>query len=316
MKIPFWALVGISRPRFWLYTAGPFLIGIVSTDLSVLQWIWHFPFIVVVLGLLFFYFLFPANLLIYGVNDIADGDTDTYNLKKQWYETSLQQQHHKALSRQILLWAIIPWIVISMLLYLWLLYYLSNWFTIIWNTLDLLMNTGRLFVRVGVSQRLILLVFWLLAYSYSSPPIRAKAIPFLDWLTNILYIVPGIFVYDIIVWIEYISWWYVIGWWMWCMAMHAYSAIPDIEPDQQAGIKTTAVYLWKKGTLLYCAILWIWAAFTISRPFPLFALCAWAVYTFMIALSGHRPVIEMYKLFPWINGVIWFVLFWLIVLSQ
>ncbi|MBP6257258.1 hypothetical protein KA405_06290 [Patescibacteria group bacterium] len=46
--------------------------------------------------------------------------------------------------------------------------------------MDLLMNTGRLFVRVGVSQRLILLVFWLLAYSYSSPPIRAKAIPFLD----------------------------------------------------------------------------------------------------------------------------------------
>ncbi|NCQ82273.1 hypothetical protein GW750_05765 [bacterium] len=28
------------------------------------------------------YFLFPANLLIYGANDLADGDTDALNDKK------------------------------------------------------------------------------------------------------------------------------------------------------------------------------------------------------------------------------------------
>jgi 4-hydroxybenzoate polyprenyltransferase len=28
------------------------------------------------------YFVFAANILIYGVNDIADGDTDQFNEKK------------------------------------------------------------------------------------------------------------------------------------------------------------------------------------------------------------------------------------------
>ena len=36
------------------------------------------------------------------------------------------------------------------------------------------------------------------------------------------------------------------------MAMHCYSAIPDIEPDKQAGLVTTAVYLGKQNSLLYC----------------------------------------------------------------
>jgi lycopene elongase/hydratase (dihydrobisanhydrobacterioruberin-forming) len=44
------------------------------------------------------------------------------------------------------------------------------------------------------------------------------------------------------------------------MAMHAYSAIPDIQPDTEAGLTTTAVYLGKQGTLIYCGLLWVAAA--------------------------------------------------------
>jgi 4-hydroxybenzoate polyprenyltransferase len=38
------------------------------------------------------------------------------------------------------------------------------------------------------------------------------------------------------------------------MAMHAYSAIPDIQADTDAKIQTTATVLGKYGTLIYCAL--------------------------------------------------------------
>lgn len=47
------------------------------------------------------YFLFSANLFVYGVNDIADGDTDKHNIKKQGYEDALQENQKSRLSRKI-----------------------------------------------------------------------------------------------------------------------------------------------------------------------------------------------------------------------
>jgi 4-hydroxybenzoate polyprenyltransferase len=41
------------------------------------------------------YFTLPANLLIYGVNDIADYDTDKNNPKKQSYESLLTPDKQK-----------------------------------------------------------------------------------------------------------------------------------------------------------------------------------------------------------------------------
>ena len=67
---------------------------------------------------------------------------------------------------------------------------------------------------------------------YSLPPIRAKAVPFFDGITNILYVLPGIMAYLVLH--SDLSRPLVIAAWAWVMAMHAYSAIPDIEADTKA----------------------------------------------------------------------------------
>jgi 4-hydroxybenzoate polyprenyltransferase len=44
------------------------------------------------------------------------------------------------------------------------------------------------------------------------------------------------------------------------MAMHTFSAVPDIEPDRAAGIRTTATVLGERGALAYCAGCWFLSA--------------------------------------------------------
>jgi len=43
------------------------------------------------------------------------------------------------------------------------------------------------------------------------------------------------------------------------MAMHAYSAIPDIQADTEAEIKTVATLYGKTGTLIFCIVCYLLA---------------------------------------------------------
>ncbi len=74
--VPFAFLLKVSRWRFWLYLAGTYLVGftIGVRDLNLLLtgWFW----------LHFLYFTLPANLLLYGINDLFDADSDASNPKK------------------------------------------------------------------------------------------------------------------------------------------------------------------------------------------------------------------------------------------
>jgi 4-hydroxybenzoate polyprenyltransferase len=79
-------LLKLSRPRFWLYLAGPVLVGVtfaadVPADLLAL------PAVV-----LFAYFLLPGNVLLYGVNDVFDADVDEANPKKDEREVRYRGQ--------------------------------------------------------------------------------------------------------------------------------------------------------------------------------------------------------------------------------
>jgi 4-hydroxybenzoate polyprenyltransferase len=79
-------------------------------------------------------------------------------------------------------------------------------------------------------------------------PFRLKSIPFLDSLSNILYVIPA-FSYYIAVTGQQIDSWIILGALAWNAGMHLYSAIPDIEPDKQTKINTTAVFLGEKKSL-------------------------------------------------------------------
>ena len=100
-----------------------------------------------------------------------------------------------------------------------------------------------------------------------------------------------------------------------CIAMHCYSAIPDIEPDDKAWLKTTAVYLWKQNSLLYCWLLYLLSAIFSFSSLWWFSIFWWIIYlTIMIISYKRKDIFWMYKLFPYINLILWFLLFRYIIL--
>ncbi len=148
-----------SRPRFWIYILGPFVIGIIAAFFSIGSVQDIFSSLTRSHLWLFLYFSFPANLLVYGVNDIFDYETDVLNQKKENYETIINPTQHRSL-----------WISIILLNVPFLL-------------LSILPNPYSYFF---------LILFCLSAIFYSAPPLRAKAKPVLDTIVSgLIYISPG-----------------------------------------------------------------------------------------------------------------------------
>lgn len=273
-------LLKVSRPRFWLYLFGPYLIGLVagaSTRGELLS------FGNIVFGL---YFLFPANLLIYGVNDIFDFETDKLNPKKQDYEALVQPADRRGLITAILA-TNLPLIVA-----------------------EAFFNAAVLTALAG---------FLLFSVFYSAPPVRAKAIPVVDSLFNILYIFPGIFAFATITG-SFPPAAVIAAGGFWTAAMHAYSAIPDMASDRIAGLETVATFLGRNGTHLFCAACYL-ASALLAFPYVgvLAALCG-IVYLALILISlyAKKPenIFGIYKRFPLINSIVGFVLFWFVALTN
>lgn len=267
-------LVQVSRPRFWLYVLGPYLVGLAAGAPS------RIDFLAFSIFAFAAYFLFPANLLIYGVNDIFDFETDKLNPKKQEYETLVKPADRRQLVLAILALNV-PFIIGS--------FFLD---TMAW-------------VSFGC--------FLLFSVFYSAPPFRAKTLPIIDSIFNVLYVFPGIFGY-IMISGEFPPILAVTAAFLWTMAMHAYSAIPDIEADAQAGVETVATFLGKNGTLFFCAACYLGSA-VFAFPFlGVFAGILGMIYLVLIAVSiftkQEAGVFGIYKHFPLVNSVTGFALFW------
>ncbi|MFM9903820.1 MAG: prenyltransferase [Pyrinomonadaceae bacterium] len=273
-------LLKVSRPRFWFYVFGPYILGLVAaatTRSDLLDW----------RTVLFaIYFLFPANLLIYGVNDIFDYETDRLNEKKAGYELLVDRRRHKGLTFWILL-VNLPFLI-----------------------------AAAVFVPVA---SISLAGFLFFSIFYSAPPIRAKTIPFLDSAFNILYIFPGAFGYQLI----YGSFPPVIlmvAASLWTAAMHAYSAIPDIEADKEAGLKTIATVCGPYLTLAICGFLYLAAAIVSADYLGFISLSLGGVYVILMLASARSVktgrLFKLYRAFPFINVLAGFIIFWQIALDK
>ncbi|MFB6301046.1 MAG: prenyltransferase [Halobacteriales archaeon] len=216
-------LLALSRPRFWLYLAGPVIVGVTfgARDPGML---FSTPAIA-----LFLYFLLPGNVLLYGINDVFDADIDVTNPKKNENAREVRYEGDRTVLAAIALATVIG---------IGLSWYIAT---------------------ITIAAIPWLIGFFALAVAYSTPPIRFKTTPLLDSLSNGLYILPGIAAYVTLAGHQP-PLAGILGGLFWTMGMHTFSAIPDIEPDRRAGITTTATWLGKRGTYLYCAIVWLAAA--------------------------------------------------------
>ncbi|MFX1576877.1 MAG: prenyltransferase [Promethearchaeota archaeon] len=272
----------ISRPRFWLYLGGTYLIGY-SIGVTTLI---HFlnPFF----ALQLFFFMFPANVFLYGVNDFYDEDTDIFNPKKDDKEYRVTSKDRRNLLALILVSFIFG--IILMLL------------------------------QPDIIAMALFGVFLLLSFLYSAKPIRFKAHPFIDFMSNFLYVLPAIIAfYQLRFFIPPIL--PLFAAFMWTSAMHLFSAVPDIEADKQANITTTAVLIGAIPSLILCFSFWF--IFAVILVFLVPWNPPWNVLMFVypaiplyLLLRRKANIEKVYWLYPYWNAVFGLLLFFTITIPK
>lgn len=204
-------LVLSSRPVSWVNTAYPFgATYLVLTGRADLTF---------VLGCLFF--LIPYNLLMYGINDVFDYESDLRNPRKKGAEGIVLQP---ALHRLTLISAIascLPFIITLMLL------------------------TGT-----GARWTLLAIIFGVVAYS--APGLRFKEKPFLDSVTSSLHFV-GPMIFAIVASGQSIRTTlpFVAAFFLWGLASHAFGAVQDIKADRAGGIGSVATVIGARQTVWF-----------------------------------------------------------------
>ncbi|WP_115863761.1 prenyltransferase [Halorussus litoreus] len=284
-------LLRLSRPRFWLYLAGPVLVGVAygasgPSDL-------RSPAAVA----LFAYFLVPANVYLYGVNDVFDADADAENPKKTGEDAREEQFRGDTAVTVVVALCGLAGVALAAALTSGAL-----------GTSTHAPALAAADESAAASAGAWVVAFLALGYAYSGPPFRLKTVPPLDSVSNGLYVLPGVAAYVAVAGRQppLLA---VVGGWLWTMAMHTFSAIPDIEPDRRAGLRTTATALGERATLAYCAACWLLAAVAFGlldiRAGALLAL--YPVLAVAVA-ETDVSVTRAYWWYPAINAVVGAVL--------
>ncbi|MCS7136761.1 MAG: prenyltransferase [Candidatus Caldarchaeum sp.] len=265
-------LLKISRFRFWIYAAGPYVIGytIGASGFN--------DFLRPEYYLYLLYFFVPANILIYGINDYFDTETDLINPKKDQKELRVVGDERRKLGR--LLAAVI------------------------------LLSLGLMLLQDNVA-KLLFAGFLFLAIFYSAPPFRFKDKPFLDFMSNYLYIMPGVFGHYIVSGrIPDIP--ILLAGFFHIAAMHIFSAVPDIEYDRRTGITSTPVFIGRNPALLMVTAFWTALAYlviTLTNYHPLSFLVLIYPLVPISVLFFKKDVNRVYWTLPYINtslgGLLW-----------
>lgn len=205
----------ISRPISWPNTAFPFAAGYLISGGSV-----DTLFIVAT-----FYFLIPYNLLMYGINDVFDYESDMQNPRKGGIEGAREQKAF----HPVIIWAAVA----------------SNIPFICYMLLAGTYVSGAI---------LLLAIFFVIAYSVAK--LRFKEIPILDSVTSSIHFVgPLIFALSLFGFsMEQLP--YVLAFFLWGMASHAFGAIQDIIPDREGKISSIATVFGARRTVWFVFILY------------------------------------------------------------
>lgn len=218
----------ISRPISWPNTAYPFGAAYLITggSLDLVFWI----------GVL--YFLIPYNLLMYGINDVFDYESDIRNPRKGGIEGAKEQKTF----HPVIVWTAV----------------LSNI-----PFIAFLLAKGMTVANIA----LILLVFFVLAYSVKG--LRFKELPVLDSMTSSIHFV-GPMIYALLLTgfsSEYIP--FIVAFFLWGAASHAFGAVQDIIPDRKGGLASVATVFGARITTRIVFILYLAASsIIISKGWP------------------------------------------------
>jgi 4-hydroxybenzoate polyprenyltransferase len=246
----FWS----SRPISWINTAFPFAA---AYFLSTREISWT-----LVIGTLFF--LIPYNLLMYGVNDVFDYESDLRNPRKGGIEGALL---HPKWHRPTLIWSFAS--CVPFVLYL---------------------------LAVGsVAANLWLGLFIFTVIAYSAKGLRFKEKPFLDSITSSSHFV-GPMIYGLalagvdlgqpmlLIAISSFA--------LWGVASHAFGAVQDVIADREAGISSIATVIGARATVRFAFVCYLLAALMfVAAAWP-YQLVAVAALPYLLIVWPHRNITD------------------------
>lgn len=265
IKTLFW----VSRPISWINTAYPFAVAYyLSTGVI------DAPLIV---GTLFF--LIPYNLLMYGINDVFDYESDLRNPRKGGIEGALLEPRFHRLTVVAAVFSSVPFVL-----------YLTF---------------------VGTSESTGWLYFFLFTViAYSARGLRFKEKPFLDSLTSASHFVgPAVFGLSLAgadlanpYFLLYLG-----AFTLWGVASHAFGAVQDVRADREGGIASIATVIGARNTVRFSFLAYLVAAGLVALAGMPNLL--WAAVPYLVIVGRHWNITDAtceeanrgWKLFIWLN---------------
>lgn len=235
----------ISRPLYWpiyifIYIAGTISINSFTS--------------IYALGLMFV--TFPLGLIICGLNDISDRESDAQNSRKGGLEGHILKVNE-----------------IKSVIFAVMLISAAFIFTM-------------LVLRFYYAAILVFLIA-LFSYLYSFRPFRFKSRPILDSLTLgvgllLIYLFGKSLIinsFSNLIKIPQVIWLLILG----AVILHSITTLWDVEIDKKLGDQTTGVFLGKRGTLGFASLILVFILFT-AQSFPL-SIQFYLLFSILITLA-------------------------------
>lgn len=212
-------LFKVSRPISWVNTAFPF-----AATYLVLGGGFDALFFI---GTLFF--LIPYNLLMYGINDVFDYESDIRNPRKKSIEGAVEAKSF----HPTILWS-------------------SALITIPFAIALLILSPPFAGIILAA------VLFFVVAYSLKG--LRFKEIPLLDSITSSLHFVGPMIFAIAVTGFQPQAWPFAVALFLWGLASHAFGAVQDVIPDRKGNLKSIATIIGAKSTVRFSYFLYIIAA--------------------------------------------------------
>ena len=229
-------VLAASRPFSWINTAYPFAAGYLLATEGRID-------VALVVGTL--YFLIPYNLLMYGVNDVFDYESDLRNPRKGGIEGALADPATaRTVHRRILLACAV-----------------TNVPVLAW-----LLALG------DAAAAAVLAVVVFLVVAYSAPRLRFKERPVVDSVTSAMHFVGPLWYALVLADADLgvrTAWPVLLAFVAWGVASHSFGAVQDVRADRAGGIASVATVLGAHRTVVGAALAYALAAgLLLAVPWP------------------------------------------------
>jgi 4-hydroxybenzoate polyprenyltransferase len=262
-------LFKVSRPISWVNTAYPF-----AATYLVLGGGFDALFLI---GTLFF--LVPYNLLMYGVNDVFDYESDIRNPRKNSIEGAVEA---KSFHPTILWSAVLTSVPFSVAI----LALSPDW----------------------VSAALFLIVlFFVVAYSLKG--LRFKEVPFLDSITSSMHFVGPMLFAIAVTGFQPQAWPFALALFLWGLASHAFGAVQDIIPDRKGNLKSIATIIGARATVWFSFVLYTIAVIVTAAQGGVALIVALAGLVYSLNVAPYLQITDKtsatankgWRRFIWLN---------------